>query len=60
MGFFWDLLQQYQIGSQNTRAGSIEERVAGLESELDAAYEFIQKMAGRLDELEDLMQPAVQ
>jgi len=34
MGLFWDLVQQSQISDQQSRAESLEERVAYLEDEL--------------------------
>ena len=34
MGFLWDLVQQSQISEQKTKAESIEQKVANLESEL--------------------------
>ncbi len=35
MGLFWDLIQQSQISRQESRAASLQERVARLEKELD-------------------------
>ncbi len=34
MGLFWNLLQQSQISDQNSRASTLEARVARLEAEL--------------------------
>ena len=52
MGFWWDMFQQYQIGQQDSRSGNAEERIAGLEQELDTVYQVLEQMANRLDELE--------
>jgi hypothetical protein len=34
MGLIWDLIQQGQIGAAQSRASSLEQRVANLESEV--------------------------
>lgn len=53
MGFFWDLLQQHQIGQQRTQSGNAEERIAQLERGLTINEQIIEQMARRLDELEN-------
>jgi hypothetical protein len=53
MGFFWDLFQQYQIGQQQGRAGSSEERIAMLERDIAVTNQILEQMAKRLDQLED-------
>lgn len=60
MGFWWDIFQQYQIGNQSSRTGSVEERLAGVESELDTVYQVMEQMADRLDELEATVGPTDQ
>jgi hypothetical protein len=55
MGFFWDLLQQYQIGQQRTASGTTDERVAQLERDIAVDEQIIQQMAKRLDQLEDAL-----
>lgn len=58
MGFWWDAFQQYQIGKQSSRSGTIEERVGALESDLDTAYDVMQQMAERIEQLEQIVLPA--
>lgn len=43
MGLFWDLIQQSQISSQNSRATTLETRVAYLENELRKTQELLLK-----------------
>lgn len=57
MGFWWDAFQQYQIGKESSRAGSIEERIAALEADLDVAYDVAQQMAERIEQLEAIVAP---
>jgi len=56
VGLFWDLIQQSQISQQQSRAASLEERVAGLEHELRLTQETVHTLLQRLEELigEDL------
>lgn len=57
MGFWWDAFQQYQISKESSRSGTLEERVASLEGDLDTAYDVIEQMAGRIEQLEGLVLP---
>jgi hypothetical protein len=52
MGLLWDGYQQYQIQKQVTRSGDAEQRIAGLEEELDNAYEALQTLFERVESLE--------
>ncbi|MCA9331144.1 hypothetical protein KC957_03770 [Candidatus Saccharibacteria bacterium] len=52
MGILWDGYQQYQIQKQISRDGELEQRVAGLEEELDNAYDALQMLFDRLETLE--------
>ena len=51
MGLFWDLIQQNQISEQRSRAASLEERVTGLELELEQTRETVHKLLERLETL---------
>lgn len=55
MGLLWDGYQQYQIQKQISRGGEIEQRVAGLEEELDNAYDALQALYERIEALEKLV-----
>ncbi len=57
MGFWWDAFQQYQISKESSRSGTLEERVASLEGDLDTAYDVIEQMAGRIEQLESAVLP---
>lgn len=57
MGFWWDAFQQYQIGKESSRSGTLEERVAAIEGDLDTAYDVVEQMAGRIEQLESLVLP---
>ncbi|OYX24026.1 MAG: hypothetical protein B7Z16_01285 [Algoriphagus sp. 32-45-6] len=50
MGLFWDLIQQSQISSQNSRATTLETRVAYLENELRKTQELLLKALKILEE----------
>ena len=52
MGILWDGYQQYQIQKQISRDGELEQRVAGLEEELDNAYDALQMLFDHLETLE--------
>jgi hypothetical protein len=49
MGLFWDLLQQSQLNEQQTRAGSLEARVAALEAELANTRQILSEALRRLE-----------
>jgi hypothetical protein len=50
MGLFWDLIQQGQISEQRNRSWSLEQRVEGLEKELDGTRRLLQVLLKRLEE----------
>ncbi len=50
MGLFWNLLQQSQISEQNSRASTLEARVAFLEQELRKTQELLIKTLKVLEE----------
>ncbi|NVJ64379.1 MAG: hypothetical protein HWD84_09150 [Flavobacteriaceae bacterium] len=50
MGLFWDLVQQSQISDQQSRADSLEERVAYLEDELHKTKVLLIKTLKALEE----------
>jgi hypothetical protein len=50
MGLFWDLIQQGQIMSQNTRTMTLEERVARLEEQLRSTQALLQKTLQALEQ----------
>ncbi len=50
MGLFWDLIQQGQIMSQDTRTLTLEQRVAALESQLRSTQELLRKTLQALEE----------
>lgn len=50
MGFLWDLVQHSQINERKRHAESLEDRIAWLESELDATQKLLVEMARRLEE----------
>ena len=50
MGLFWDLYQQSQISDQADRAGTLERRVADLETELRQTRELLRAVIGRLED----------
>ena len=50
MGLFWDLVQQSQISDQQSRADSLEERVAYLEDELHKTKLLLIKTLKALEE----------
>ena len=49
MGIFWDLMQQSQISEQRGRAESLEDRVKGLEDELDQTKQTLFKLVTLLE-----------
>ncbi|NVJ47459.1 MAG: hypothetical protein HWE07_10040 [Cytophagia bacterium] len=50
MGLFWDLVQQSQISDQQSRADSLEDRVAFLEDELHKTKVLLIKTLKALEE----------
>ncbi len=50
MGLFWNLIQQSQISEHNSRAASLEARVAQLEHELRKTQELLIKTLQILEE----------
>ena len=50
MGLFWDLYQQSQISDHADRAGTLERRVADLETELRQTRELLRAVIGRLED----------
>ena len=49
MGLFWDLIQHGQIREQASRAQSLEQRVAQLETELLTTRQLLLKALERLE-----------
>ena len=49
MGLLWDLIQQSQLKEHETRAGSLEARVAALEAELAQTREILSEALRRLE-----------
>lgn len=49
MGLFWDLMQQSQLHEHETRAGSLEARVAALEAELAQTRQILSEALRRLE-----------
>jgi len=58
MGLFWDILQQSQISKRKAETGSLEDRVAWLERELQVTQQVLYRTLTQLEELtgEDLNQ----
>jgi len=58
MGLFWDVLQQVQISNRKKETGSLEERVAWLEEDLELTQQALYATLTKLEELtgEDLNQ----
>lgn len=50
MGIFWELMQENRIKEQQDHAISLEERVAGLESELSETRQLLSKTLIALEE----------
>lgn len=50
MGLFWDLYQQSQLSDHSERAGTLERRVADLETELRQTQVLLRAVIGRLEE----------
>ena len=50
MGFVWDLIQHSQIEEQSKRSGSLEARVAQLESELLQVRQTLHEALRRLEQ----------
>jgi uncharacterized coiled-coil protein SlyX len=50
MGFFWDLIQQSQIGAQRERADTLEARMTNLEFELAETQALLRALLNRLEE----------
>lgn len=50
MGFLWDLVQHSQIEEQSKRAGTLEARVAQLESELQQVRQTLHEALRRLEQ----------
>lgn len=55
MGFFWDLLQQYQIGKNSSATSSQEQRIEQLERDVQVSRQIIEQMARRLDEIDEAL-----
>lgn len=49
MGLLWDLIQQSQLKEHETRAGSLEARVAALEAELTQTRQILSEALRRLE-----------
>jgi hypothetical protein len=49
MGLFWDLMQQSQISDQESRAESLEQRVARLENELIGTRKILYQLTAILE-----------
>lgn len=49
MGLFWDLLQQQQIGKQQDKATSLEQRIDRLERDLDQTRQLLHVVLQRLE-----------
>ncbi len=49
MGLFWDLMQQSQLSDHESRAGTLEARVAALESELLQTRQILAEALKRLE-----------
>jgi hypothetical protein len=49
MGLFWDLLQQGDIDDQGKKLGTLEDRVAQLESELKDTRRVLRELISRLE-----------
>jgi uncharacterized protein YceH (UPF0502 family) len=50
MGFVWDLIQHSQIEEQSKRSGTLEARVAQLETELQQVQQTLQEALRRLEQ----------
>ena len=50
MGLFWDLMQQSQISDQRSRTGSLENRIAELETELFRTRRLLNQLIVKLEE----------
>ena len=50
MGLFWDLIQQSQISSQQSRAESMEQRVYDLEIQLDDTRRLLNQLVNILEQ----------
>jgi hypothetical protein len=55
VGFFGDLLQQYQIGKNNSTSASQIERIEQLERDVQVSAQSIEQMAERLDEIDQVV-----
>lgn len=53
MAFWWDLLQQYQIGKRRGETKSIEDRLRIVEEDLTNLYFVVERIVNRLDELDE-------
>jgi uncharacterized coiled-coil protein SlyX len=51
VGLFWDLIQHNQISEQRSRSASLEERVTGLERELEQTRQVMRTLLERLETL---------
>ena len=50
MGLFWDLYQQSQLSDHSERAGTLERRVADLETQLRQTQVLLRAVIGRLED----------
>lgn len=51
MGLFWELFQEYQIGRRKREGGTLDERVAALEQEIDFLESILEKTFAKLEQL---------
>jgi hypothetical protein len=49
MAFWWDLLQQYQIGNRRRETSTLEDQVANLEERVEALEDVVSQMLTALD-----------
>lgn len=49
MGLIWDLIQQNQISTQAARAGTLEQRVMMLETQLQSTQRLLHAVIQRLE-----------
>jgi hypothetical protein len=50
MGIFWDLIQQSQIATQQAKTGTLEERVAILETEVRTTRQILGRALAILEQ----------
>lgn len=51
MGMFWELFQELQINKRKNESGSIEERVAALEEELQFVESVLERTLEKLEQV---------